>query len=168
VPQRRRFGDGVQQPKAPSSFRPSPPPCAPSPPFPGWAAAPPPRPLRGGFGPFVCAALLSHGAEEWSGRRDSNPRPSPWQGGVFRLCNRPHSPVAPFRPPSFHLVQPARRCSRAVYYRCSRATKPAATYEAWTASRWWSVSGGCGGLDRGPDARCVVVKGIAPRAAQNK
>ena len=39
-----------------------------------------------------------------SGRRDSNPRPSPWQVGAFRLHGRLQSPAVPFRRPSFHPV----------------------------------------------------------------
>jgi hypothetical protein len=55
-----------------------------------------------------------------SGRRDSNPRPSPWQGGGFRLGGRTHSPVVLFCPPSFQAVYSIRACSRALYYRRNR------------------------------------------------
>jgi hypothetical protein len=52
----------------------------------------------------------------WSGRRDWNQRPSPWQGGGIRPIRSGRSPGLRFRPPSFQWVQPIRRCSRARYY----------------------------------------------------
>jgi len=56
----------------------------------------------------------------WSGRRDSNPRPSPWQGDCFR----PSSPVESLGCVSVHQVSsesssdPA--CCRPVYYEVVR------------------------------------------------
>jgi len=38
----------------------------------------------------------------WSGRRDSNARPSHWQGGGFRLGGLDRSAGVLLRPPSFH------------------------------------------------------------------
>jgi hypothetical protein len=38
--------------------------------------------------PGVAAVLLqrfTHGGEDWSGKRDSNPRPSPWEGDTLPL-----------------------------------------------------------------------------------
>jgi hypothetical protein len=52
----------------------------------------------------------------WSGRRDSNPRPQPWQGGGFCPRGSNHSPGLLLRPPSFHCVHRIRPCCRAVYY----------------------------------------------------
>ncbi len=52
-----------------------------------------------------------------SGRRDSNPRPSPWQGEGFCLRGPLQSPDVRLRPPGFQYVHPIRPCSRALYYR---------------------------------------------------
>ena len=98
-----------------------------------WRRAPAGAPLLSvassvGRGPSVggCAAVpcrrvvgtpLSPDLLRWSGRRDSNPPPSPWQGVGFGPSGSCHSPGLLFRPPSFHLVDSVHRCSRAVYYR---------------------------------------------------
>jgi hypothetical protein len=50
----------------------------------------------------------------WSGRRDSNPRPSPWQGADFRSSGSDRFREVRLRPPSFQCVEPIRCCSRAV------------------------------------------------------
>jgi hypothetical protein len=52
----------------------------------------------------------------WSGRRDSNPRPPPWQGGGIRPSRSGGSADVRFRPPSSQRVQPVSPCSRALYY----------------------------------------------------
>ncbi len=94
-------------------------------------AGPTTRPLRsGGCGRgrsvAPCVAVLRRSpprplpslylANILSGGRDSNPRPKPWQGGVFRRWSPLHAPTVHIRPPSFHTVYPIRRCSRALYY----------------------------------------------------
>jgi hypothetical protein len=53
---------------------------------------------------LAVVAALSHQVLSWSGRRDSNPRPPPWQGGVFFLRGPLLSPAVLFRPPSFQHV----------------------------------------------------------------
>jgi hypothetical protein len=65
----------------------------------------------------VTGAPLSPHLRRWSGRRDSNPRPSPWQGGDFGPSGSAGSPEVRLRAPSFQLVHPVRPCSRALYYR---------------------------------------------------
>ncbi len=40
----------------------------------------------------------------WSGRRDSNPRPSPWQNGGVRRSGSARFPEVRFRPPCFQHV----------------------------------------------------------------
>src|ERR1035441_8646008 len=50
-----------------------------------WCTAPLDAPRGADFSP-------SHGRDLdflWSGRRDSNPRPSPWQGDLAQLCHQP-------------------------------------------------------------------------------
>ena len=54
---------------------------------------------------------------KWSGRRDSDPRPSPWQGDGFRPFGSLWCHEVRFRPPSFHRLHSVRRCSRALYNR---------------------------------------------------
>jgi hypothetical protein len=52
----------------------------------------------------------------WSGRRDSNPRPSPWQGGGIRARGYLQSSGLRMSPSSFHPIHRIRLCCRAVYY----------------------------------------------------
>ena len=56
-------------------------------------------------------------AEDWSGRRDSNPRPSPWQGDGFRPCSVLRASRRTVPSTSFQPVHWLRRCSRAFFYR---------------------------------------------------
>src|SRR5438445_13032448 len=64
--------------------------------------------------PRACASLLVICGFPWSGRRDSNPRPPPWQGGALPTEPRPRGSyftLAPGRP------EPAlapRRCGKLV------------------------------------------------------
>ena len=71
--------------------------------------------------PDVGARCLE--TSHWSGRRDSNPRPSPWQGRGFRPSGSGGSPEVRFRPPGFHYVQSVRCCSRALNYRLLALTR---------------------------------------------
>ena len=84
-----------------------------------------------------------------SGRRDSNPRPSPWQGGGIRLGGPLPSGEVLFRPSSFHSVLSIRRCSRAVYYE----PIPVVDY-LWPQGVLNFTSGFFGTLHRPPFARC--------------
>ena len=109
---------------------PRPPPRFGPPPFPGgrcpaawlarcsapWRAVGPraPAALRGGSMPPFSPASLSLSGRCESGRRDSNPRPSPWQGGGFGLGDLLPTGEVLFRPPSFQPVHRIRPCSRAV------------------------------------------------------
>jgi hypothetical protein len=52
-------------------------------------------------------------------KRDPNPRPSPWQGGVLGLASRPQSPTGRFSSPSFQPVHRFSPCSRGLHYAMS-------------------------------------------------
>jgi hypothetical protein len=129
----------VSRTEAGSAFQPRPPKAPP------LRSARPPRPVfSGGVRPGPPAALPACGPvgrapvgrglcggsvssrywgsslphlRRWSGRRDSNPRPSPWQGGDFGPSGSAGSPEVRLRAPSFQPVHPVRPCSRALYYR---------------------------------------------------
>src|SRR5205809_2825611 len=58
-----------------------------------------------------------------SGRRDSNPRPSPWQGDALPAALRPRAPSV-FRRRMRTLAQSGRRCQTG--YPARRHTRPAA------------------------------------------
>src|SRR3954464_2170692 len=52
---------------------------------------PPPRLRRCGTLRVACQPQLAHASEDWSGKRDSNPRLRPWQGRTLPLSySRPN------------------------------------------------------------------------------
>ena len=124
---------------------------------------------RIGFASSVPQEIENPALTCYDGRKTGfEPRdPHLWEGDEFGPRGPAQSLACCCVHPVSSWVHSVRPCSRAVYDRCSPATKPAAIYAACTASRWWLVSGS-GSLDRAPDAIFVVLKGVAPRGAQSK
>ena len=60
----------------------------------------------------------------WSGRRDSNPRPQPWQGADQGLCRNSQSAGLRLRPPSFQEIHRIMPCCRAVYSESGASLPP--------------------------------------------
>jgi len=61
----------------------------------------------------------------WSGRRDSNPRPQPWQGADnLGLCRNSQSAGLRLRPPSFQEIHRIIPCCRAVYSESGASLPP--------------------------------------------
>jgi hypothetical protein len=57
------------------------------------------RLIEAGTSSLKCSACVDFSGFVWSGRRDSNPRPRPWQGRALPLSyTRIRTPVAPWRP----------------------------------------------------------------------
>ena len=82
--------------------------------LPAFPFCPCPGSGRSGPLPFLlCLRFLS-------GRRDSNPRPQPWQGGDSGPRGSLQSPGLRSCPPSFQPVHRICPCCRAVYYRGHR------------------------------------------------
>ena len=124
-----------------------------------------PRPGSPKAGPLNGVKLIWSGRQHgWSGRRDSNPRPSPWQGGGFRPSGSSQSSDLRLGPASFHPVHQIRPCCRALYYELS---EPIGTSHYFHLPRRDSIVSRGGAVTDLVDARAFCPMSPKPNIAQS-